>query len=304
MMAKKDYYAILMVHPKAETFLIEAAYKRLAREYHPDFGKAHNNHEKMVEINEAYEVLSDPARRRLYDEEYARQLRIHQQNVSVAKAQGTNQRNPIRPQNTAKTPKKSADPMWGNVCPTPPKPASFGIDAGYWEGALAGAQAWKLREHRIPARVKWMTRILGVVIGFTISITLFRTQWLGLRQMAPFAWFLLPLLGELSLRVIEKIRDAHLLRYKFNPLYNPNPAGYNEYAKAYAKYESDTVIVYVSRNLIYHGNKTCHVTSSYEPMPKWFAILKNARPCSRCGRGLHAMPKRLPPPFGRGVDAA
>ena len=299
MMASKDYYAILMVHPKAETFLIEAAYKRLAREYHPDFGKAHNNHEKMVEINEAYEVLSDPARRRSYDEEYARQTRINQQNVSVAKAEATHKRNPVQPHNTAKTSKQGADPMWGTVCPTPPQPASFGIDAGYWEDALAGAQAWKRREHRIPASVKWSTRILGSLVGLTISITLFSTPWLGLRQMARCAWFVLPLLGELAIRVIEKIRDAHLLRYKFNPLYNPNPAGYHEYAKEYAKYASDTVVVYVSRDSIYHASKTCQ--PSGEPMPKWFAILKNARPCPRCGRALRAIPKRLPPPFGNRV---
>jgi len=34
-MAEKDYYAVLQVHPRAEAIVVEAAFKRLAREYHP-----------------------------------------------------------------------------------------------------------------------------------------------------------------------------------------------------------------------------------------------------------------------------
>ncbi|MFN7931565.1 MAG: DnaJ domain-containing protein [Blastocatellia bacterium] len=76
-MAFKDYYAILMVHPQAEAFVIEAAYKRLAREYHPDLRTnvgnprhQHSQHEKMLEINGAYEVLSNPNRRKSFDQDY------------------------------------------------------------------------------------------------------------------------------------------------------------------------------------------------------------------------------------------
>lgn len=295
-MAIKDYYAILMVHPKAETFVIEAAYKRLAREYHPDVGSdvrtAHNNHEKMIEINEAYQVLANPTRRRQYDVEYERQARSNQLFVSVANA--TSSSSPVQSQRTT----QKADSVWGNVCPAAPDPVSFGIDAGYWERALEGAQAWKLREHRIPKQVKWMTRILCGLVGITISLVFFRTQGTGM--LALFAWFALPLLGELCIRLIERIRDAHLLRYKFNPLYNPNPAGYNSYAEAQAQYEAETVLVYVSRDAIYHAKKTCPSLSSYEPMPIWFARLRKAHACPQCGRFLRVAPKRLPPPFGKG----
>ena len=291
MKASKDYYAILMVHPRAETFVIEAAYKRLAREYHPDFGKARNNHEKMVELNEAYAVLSDPARRRSYDEEYAQQARRHQHAVKVAKAQ------PVPSPNTAKTAKKTVNPIERDVCPSPPKPSAFGIDADYRERAMEGAHAWKLREHRIPNRVKWMTRVSCGLVGIAISILLFGSQGLG--QLALFAWFGLPLIGEATLRIIEKIRDAHLLRYKFNPLYNPNPAGFREYAQAQAQYEADTVVVYIARDSIFHAQKTCQRMSSYEPLPRWFAVFKNAKPCPRCGRVVSVIPKRLPPPFGK-----
>lgn len=63
----KDYYAILQVDPRAEPEVVEAAYRRLSRKYHPDIsGEADAGH-RMRELNEAYEVLSDPARRRAYD---------------------------------------------------------------------------------------------------------------------------------------------------------------------------------------------------------------------------------------------
>ena len=66
----KDYYAILGVHPSAEKVVIDAAYKALAKRYHPD--KNQNDPEttkrQMQEINEAYEILSNEQKRREYDE--------------------------------------------------------------------------------------------------------------------------------------------------------------------------------------------------------------------------------------------
>jgi preprotein translocase subunit Sec63 len=63
----KDYYAILQVHPRAEPEVIEAAYRRLSRKYHPDVSGQADAGRRMRELNEAFEVLSDPARRRAYD---------------------------------------------------------------------------------------------------------------------------------------------------------------------------------------------------------------------------------------------
>jgi hypothetical protein len=63
----KDYYAILQVHPRAEPEVIEAAYRRLSRKYHPDVSGEADAGQRMREFNEAFEVLSDPARRRAYD---------------------------------------------------------------------------------------------------------------------------------------------------------------------------------------------------------------------------------------------
>jgi curved DNA-binding protein CbpA len=65
----KDYYAILGVVPSAEDVVIRAAWKALAQRYHPDRfdGDAGESHSRMAEINEAYNVLSNPVERKAYD---------------------------------------------------------------------------------------------------------------------------------------------------------------------------------------------------------------------------------------------
>jgi molecular chaperone DnaJ len=63
----KDYYKILGVDRKADDKTIKSAYRRLARKHHPDVAKGKENTDKFKEIAEAYEVLSDPDKRRRYD---------------------------------------------------------------------------------------------------------------------------------------------------------------------------------------------------------------------------------------------
>jgi len=66
MAAPKDYYKILGVSEHADAAAIKRAYRELARKYHPDIGgKA--NEERFKDINEAYQVLSDPKKRQEYD---------------------------------------------------------------------------------------------------------------------------------------------------------------------------------------------------------------------------------------------
>ncbi|HXV99091.1 MAG TPA: DnaJ domain-containing protein, partial [Anaerolineae bacterium] len=68
-MEYKDYYKILGVDKNASDKQIKAAYRKLARKYHPDVNPNNPQAEaKFKEINEANEVLSDPTKRSKYDQ--------------------------------------------------------------------------------------------------------------------------------------------------------------------------------------------------------------------------------------------
>lgn len=67
-MQYKDYYKVLGVPRSASADEIKHAYRKLARQYHPDRNKAKHAEEKFKDINEANEVLSDAEKRKAYDE--------------------------------------------------------------------------------------------------------------------------------------------------------------------------------------------------------------------------------------------
>jgi molecular chaperone DnaJ len=67
-MAKRDYYEVLGLTKSATAQEIKKAYRKLAKELHPDRNKAADAEEKFKELQEAYEVLSDDQKRSAYDQ--------------------------------------------------------------------------------------------------------------------------------------------------------------------------------------------------------------------------------------------
>jgi len=65
-----NYYRVLKVDSTADDATIKAAFRRLALRYHPDRARSARTARRFQEIREAYDVLSDPEKRRQYDELY------------------------------------------------------------------------------------------------------------------------------------------------------------------------------------------------------------------------------------------
>ena len=68
MINQKDYYEVLGVPKTASQDEIKSAFRKLAKKYHPDVSKEENAAEKFKEAQEAYAVLSDPEKRKQYDQ--------------------------------------------------------------------------------------------------------------------------------------------------------------------------------------------------------------------------------------------
>src|SRR5690349_22988163 len=81
--ATKDYYGTLGVKKTASTEEIRKAFRKLARKYHPDVNPGDKSaEEKFKAISEANEVLSDPKKRKIYD-----QLGFYSDNIDPATAE-------------------------------------------------------------------------------------------------------------------------------------------------------------------------------------------------------------------------
>src|SRR5260370_16598168 len=64
---KRDYYEVLGISRNASDDELKKAFRRLAKQYHPDTNKEQGAEALFIEVNEAYEVLSDPQKRAAYD---------------------------------------------------------------------------------------------------------------------------------------------------------------------------------------------------------------------------------------------
>ncbi|HSK52778.1 MAG TPA: J domain-containing protein [Clostridia bacterium] len=134
-----DHYEVLQVAPRAEPEVIRAAFRALARKYHPDFG---GDPRRMMELNEAWTVLGDRERRAAYD---ASRVRSRSRLAGGAPRQ---RRTPPVGAEAAPMPSnpiaEAADPPAQTPAEPPPggRPAGtvldFGRYAGWSVGALAG----------------------------------------------------------------------------------------------------------------------------------------------------------------------
>src|SRR5688572_22376182 len=70
-----DLYELLQVSPQASLNVIRAAYRALARDYHPDINATPAAARHMLRLNDAYDVLSDPIRRARYHRRYEHVVR-------------------------------------------------------------------------------------------------------------------------------------------------------------------------------------------------------------------------------------
>jgi len=82
--ATPDAYKILQVDPEAEDEVIVAAYRRLARKYHPDVASGDDSAARMAAINAAFQQIGTPARRAAYDQSRAATTPGHRPTSSTA----------------------------------------------------------------------------------------------------------------------------------------------------------------------------------------------------------------------------
>lgn len=90
----KDYYEIMKVGRKASNAEIKKAFRKLANQYHPDKNPSHEAETIFKEINEAYEVLSDPTKRLDYDQRVTNPGFYNYQHIRPQQSTATYHRRP------------------------------------------------------------------------------------------------------------------------------------------------------------------------------------------------------------------
>jgi hypothetical protein len=89
-----DLYRVLQVDPSADAEVVEAAYRRLARKFHPDVSAHADAEARIRELNSAYEVLGDAVRRAAYDAARARRAGTPLRLVEPGRGRAATERRP------------------------------------------------------------------------------------------------------------------------------------------------------------------------------------------------------------------
>jgi hypothetical protein len=118
----RDLYRVLQVDPSADADVLEAAYRRLARKYHPDVSSAPDAEARMRELNDAYATLRDPVRRATYDRgrDEARRPEPSAPTATTARARPSRPREAPRPRASPPPPEPGARPP--RAAPRPERP--------------------------------------------------------------------------------------------------------------------------------------------------------------------------------------
>jgi curved DNA-binding protein CbpA len=141
-----DFYEVLQVHPRAEAEVIRAAYRTLARKYHPDHG---GDARRMIAINDAWDVLGDPDRRAAYDA--SRASAGSRSGPDTAARPGSSAAGYAA---TSAVPgQAAATPEANHAGPPPGNPSGTVLDFGRYSG-------WSLGEiaRRDPDYLEWLLR--------------------------------------------------------------------------------------------------------------------------------------------------
>jgi curved DNA-binding protein CbpA len=117
-----DWYEVLQINPKAEQEVVRAAYRVLARKYHPDHG---GDPKRMMALNDAWDVLGDPERRAAYDATRAAAPRPQTGSWPAAATS-------VRPEAAA----PAVDPS--HAGPPPGRPSGTVLDFGRYSGWSLG----------------------------------------------------------------------------------------------------------------------------------------------------------------------
>jgi hypothetical protein len=165
-----DYYQVLQVDPRAEPEIIQAAYRGLAKKYHPDVYQGTNRGEQMRAVNEAYGVLGDPVRRAAYDQT----RKAHTPSDMVSKTSA----------GAAPTPQS---PSGGMAHPFPPsaEPRRYAANVSPFFTAPPPQAPFSQPSPPVPPALPLRPRLLPV-LGGMLALVAFFLPWLEIQQAGLF----------------------------------------------------------------------------------------------------------------------